>query len=97
MTFDVKIATASASNTTSKLNAWRPLAAERPQISKIGRRILVALVEFHKGIYAVYAVLTIRRKYLRSKNGRNRRTWCGNKIALSYRQTDRQTDLRALI
>ena len=67
--FDDKIVTASASNTTSKLYAWRPLAAERQQTSKIGRRILVALVEFRGGIYFVYAVPTIRQIYLRSKNG----------------------------
>ena len=67
--FDVKIITASALNTTSKLYAWRPLAAERLQTSEIGRRILVALVEFRGGIYFVYVVPTIRQKYSRSKNG----------------------------
>ena len=44
---------ASASNMTSKLYAWRPLAAKRLQISKIGRRILVALIKFNRGSYAV--------------------------------------------
>ena len=83
VTFDSEILTASASNTTSKLYAWRPLAAERLQISETGRRILVALVKFHKELYFVYAVPTIRRSYLRSKNGRIRRTWCRNTRVLS--------------
>ena len=60
LTFDSEILTASASNTMSKLYAWRPLAAERLQISEIGRRILVALVEFHKETFFLYAVPTMR-------------------------------------
>ena len=41
--FDVKIRTANAANMISKLYVWRQLVAERLPISKIDRRILIAL------------------------------------------------------
>ena len=72
---DVKIPTASVSNMTSEFYAWHSLAAKWLQISKIDRRILVALIEFHKGIYAVYAVSTMRRKYSHIKKRLKSLNW----------------------
>ena len=51
------------------------LAAKWLQISKIDRRILVALIEFHKGIYAVYAVSTMRWKYSHIKKRSKSLNW----------------------
>ena len=58
MTFDIP---------TARLNAWCHLAVERLLISEIGLRILVALIEFHKGVYFVFVVAIMQQIFADEK------------------------------